>query len=134
MNTDFFLQNSVWFGAAIASGSLLAYSYWRERGLTEVLGTVGAIQLINREHGQLLDVRPAKQYANGHASGAKHIELNQLSTALSQLDSKHPWLVIGSETEAGRALKLLKGRGLRAYALEGGHNAWVQAGLPVTRD
>lgn len=134
MNTQFLLQNSVWFGAALASGGMLAHSYWRERGLTEVVSTLGATQLINREDAQVLDVRSAKAFATGHLHAAKHIEIAALAERTKELDAKRPVVIVGSEGEASRALKVLKAAGLRAYALQGSVTAWQQAGLPIVKN
>ena len=124
----------MWFGAALASGGMLAYSYWRERGLTEVVSTLGATQLINREDAQVLDVRSAKAFATAHLHAAKHIEIAALAERTKELDAKRPVVIVGSEGEASRALKVLKAAGLRAYALQGSVTAWQQAGLPVAKN
>jgi hydroxyacylglutathione hydrolase len=82
---------------------------------------------------QLLDVRAATEFAEGHISGAQHRFLGKLLRELHQLDRSRP--VVAQCLGGGRsaiATSLLQHAGFDAINMQGGYQAWVQAGLPVT--
>lgn len=96
-----------------------------------------ATQLINREGGIVVDVRPGAEYATGHIIDALNLPLAELETCRAELDphkDKPVIAVCGNGPAAGRAARLLRGAGFaRAVALRGGIAAWQGAHLPLTR-
>jgi len=105
---------------------------------------------------QLLDLRPPEAYAAGHIPSAIHIDLWGVSLidtdpaplkafmwmiehvmAVHGVDASTPVVVYDehSGVRAARAFWFLEHFGHPAVRLlDGGFNAWVAAGLPVTRD
>jgi rhodanese-related sulfurtransferase len=83
----------------------------------------------------LVDVREPEEYAQGHAPGATLIPLGQLEQRLSELGSRKDRpiaLICRSGSRSGKAQALLEKVGFtKAVNVEGGMNAWSQAGLPV---
>lgn len=83
---------------------------------------------------QVLDVRPADEFAMSHLPGAINIPLGQLKKRLSTLDPtkeivaycRGPYCVLSFETVA-----LLRKKGFKARRLEDGLPEWKAAGLPV---
>jgi rhodanese-related sulfurtransferase len=83
----------------------------------------------------LVDVREPAEYAQGHAPGATLIPLGQLEQRLAELGSRKDRpiaLICRSGSRSGKAQVLLEKAGFtKAVNVEGGMNAWTQAGLPV---
>lgn len=83
---------------------------------------------------QVLDVRPADEFAMGHLPGAINIPLDQLKKRLSALDPakeivaycRGPYCVLSFETVA-----ILRKKGFNTRRLEDGLPEWRAAGLPV---
>jgi thiosulfate/3-mercaptopyruvate sulfurtransferase len=104
----------------------------------------------------LLDLRPPEAYAAGHVSGAIHIDLWGVSLidtdpapltafmwmiehvlAVHGVDAATPIVVYDDQSgvRAARAFWFLEYFGHPSVRLlDGGFNAWVAAGLPVTRE
>jgi thiosulfate/3-mercaptopyruvate sulfurtransferase len=104
----------------------------------------------------ILDLRPAEDFAAGHIPGAVHVDLWGVSLidtdpaplkafmwmidhvlALRGVDGETPIVVYDEQSgiRAARAFWFLEYFGHpRVQMLDGGFNAWVRAGLPVTRD
>jgi rhodanese-related sulfurtransferase len=98
-----------------------------------------------RERGQaveLIDVRTPAEYRAGHAAGAKLLPLDQLNQATlptqlqqSAAGPEQPlYLTCQSGLRAQQAAERLMGAGYSNLVLvEGGTQAWKQAGLPMQR-
>lgn len=104
----------------------------------------------------LLDLRPPEEYAAGHISGAIHVDLWGVSLidtdpaplkafmwmvehvlAVHGVDATIPVVVYDEQSgvRAARAFWFLEHFGHPSVRLlDGGFNAWIGAGLPVTRD
>lgn len=94
-------------------------------------------------HGQLashtvIDVRTPGEYAAGHVPGALNVPLDRVGEALTELRTvagREALLVVcASGARATKACETLELAGAGAVLLEGGTNAWVEAGLPVERN
>lgn len=107
------------------------------RGVATVR-TIGASQLSDllvgdtNGHGyHLVDVRSAKEFADGHIPAATHIHLGHLPKRIEELDRGRPVLVYCQH--GGRssiATSLLLASGIEAVTnLRGGFAAWRQLGL-----
>jgi rhodanese-related sulfurtransferase len=84
---------------------------------------------------RVLDVRSAAEFEHGHIHGAYNVPLHLLSEHAAEMRAAlgHPVvLVCQSGQRARRAEDVLRAAGLTAVrVLDGGMNAWQQAGLPV---
>ena len=83
----------------------------------------------------LIDVREPNEWRAGHAKGARHIPLGQLSAHLARLPKDKELLFIcASGSRSGVATSLARGAGLdKALNVRGGMQAWLWAGLPAVR-
>jgi rhodanese-related sulfurtransferase len=87
----------------------------------------------------LLDVRAPAEYAEVHVPQARNEPLDQLQpkkiVASGALPNGQPvYLLCRTGVRAGKAAEKFAAEGLdRGVVIEGGTQAWIQAGLPVTR-
>lgn len=78
----------------------------------------------------LLDIREQHEWDAGHAVGAVHIPQGALSPAV--LDVTQTYLMIcRSGVRSANATAALTQAGYTASNVEGGMNAWSNAGLPM---
>ena len=87
---------------------------------------------------RLLDVRTPGEYAAAHVPGAKLIPLDELDAAGfcrdQGSDCSPVYVLCQSGGRARRAIEKLKSAGVPDCVLvEGGTQAWIEAGLPVNR-
>ena len=97
--------------------------------------TEAATWIKDKKDLQLIDVRTAGEYADGHLAGAKLIPVQELEDRLSEVDKGKPVLLYcRSGHRSGNALKVLRDHGYTdAKHVQGGINAWKASGLPVTK-
>jgi rhodanese-related sulfurtransferase len=83
---------------------------------------------------QLVDVRSATEFATAHLPGALNIPLEQIERRTEDLEANVPVvLVCQTGTRARMASALLAASGKDLVVLEGGTQAWLQAGYPAVR-
>jgi hydroxyacylglutathione hydrolase len=112
---------------------------WREAGLkVAVIPQVSVDQLHNRitdEELQIVDVRRAPEYQNGHVPRALHSPLASLEQNASKLllDKTKPTAVIcAGGYRSSAATSLLENSGFtNLLNVTGGTGAWINAGYPV---
>ena len=85
----------------------------------------------------VLDVRTPGEFGAGHLAGAKNIDFNEseFGSELAKLDRDKTYLVhCGAGGRSTRALETFQKLGFKSVVhLDGGYNAWVQAGKPVEK-
>jgi rhodanese-related sulfurtransferase len=81
----------------------------------------------------LLDVREQSEWNEGHINGAVLIPLGELSTRLSEIPADRDVLIIcRSGNRSTQARDQLRSAGYpNTTSIDGGMNAWINAGLPV---
>lgn len=133
----FLIDNWALILVAFVSGGLLI---WPAVGRSVRSGGVtpeGAVQLINRERGVVVDVCETEEFAHGHVTGARNIPLNQLEQRLPEtVKNKTVPLILVCQTggRAQRALATAKALGYdKAVVLGGGLKAWKEANLPLEK-
>ncbi len=134
-SSSFLADNWYWILAAATSGGLLLMQQLRDAGGSG-LSPAQAVQLINREKAQVIDVCEPAEHAAGHITGARNLPLASLGEAKGLPSNKQIPLVVVCATgqRSGRAVAQLQKMGYeRAQALQGGLKAWREANLPVTR-
>lgn len=106
------------------------------RAVEGTLGVAEAKRKLDAKDGILVDVREPNEWSAGHAPGARHIPLGQLTTRLDDLPRNQTiMLVCQSGARSGLATRMLRQQGFdRAINVEGGMTAWQRQGLPVTRE
>lgn len=131
----FFIDNIFLIAIVLVSGGALLWPSLTVRGKR---GSPQDItMLINRGKTTILDVRDAKEYAEGHLPEAKNIPLAELDKRLPELDKfkSRSLIVVGKSDARGSAAaaKLGKAGFADVVNLEGGVAAWQKAGLPLAK-
>jgi rhodanese-related sulfurtransferase len=132
----FIFDNWMLITVAFASGSLLLWPVIQGVA-TAGLDANGAVMLINREKGVVIDVCEPAEFAAGHVGGAKNIPLNQLEAKLAGTVKNKALpliLVCQSGARSNRAVAIAKKLGYeQAQSLGGGLASWRAANLPVEK-
>jgi rhodanese-related sulfurtransferase len=131
----FFIDNIFLVAIVLVSGGALLWPTLTVRGKR---GSPQDITLlINQGKATILDVRDAKDYADGHLLNARHIPLAELDQRIGELDKfKNRSLIVVGKSDArgsAAAAKLAKAGFADVVNLEGGVAAWQKAGLPLTK-
>lgn len=82
---------------------------------------------------QFIDVREPQEYAEGHAAGARLVPLNTIFTNTGQIAAGEPVVFICKVGQrSALAAEYAAAIGWeRLYNVEGGTDAWKEAGLPI---
>ena len=132
--TDY--TNLVLIAVALISGGLLLWPAISRRGRGG-LSAAEATQLINRRNAVVIDLRPSADFANGHLPSARHIEFAELQAKVGQLvknKSNPVLLVCQTGQQSHKAVRIVEDAGYaEVHVLQGGLNAWQQAGMPVVK-
>ena len=94
--------------------------------------------LVNRESGVVVDSRSEKDYKAGHIIDAIHLDNEKVTKndfATLEKHKDNPIIVVCSAgiSASKVANQLTKAGFTRVNLLKGGMNAWLSAGLPVTK-
>jgi len=135
---EFFKDNVLLIGLALGSGiMLLLPSFKKGAGGVPNLSTAEAINLINRNHALVLDVREDTEFASGHIVDAKHIPLAKLAERLNELSKYKDKPILVNCQRGMRSAKaceiLRKAEFKQVNNLQGGLDAWLAAKLPVVK-
>ncbi len=85
--------------------------------------------------GWLLDVREANEWVAGHAPGAIHIPLGELSQRSGEVPSDQTvYVICRSGHRSANATLALNDGGWHAVNVAGGMQQWAAAGKPMTAD
>ena len=132
----FILDNWMLISVALASGFMLFLPVM-QGAATAGLSPQLAVQMINREKAQVIDVCSAEEFAAGHLIGARHVPLDQLEQQIAGVaknKSQPLILVCASGLRSKRAVAVAKKLGYeQAHSLTGGLKAWKEANLPVEK-
>lgn len=137
MTQEFLLHNSWLIVLAVGSGMML---FWPmlNRGGGNRISVAQATLLINQKKAVLLDVRePDVAEKMGRVVNAKAIEIKELKDKAPSLvkNKAHPIVVLCQTGQrSGAAAAVLKATGYtEVYVLDGGINAWAEAGMPIKK-
>ncbi len=136
--TDFIANNLIltlaFLGVTLA---LVLGELSRLRRKYQMISPSRLTELVNREQGVVVDLRPQADYEKGHIAGALHLHLSQFSAehkALAKARDLPVILVCPRGVTAGPAADRLVAAGFsRVHVLDGGIAAWQQAELPLGR-
>jgi rhodanese-related sulfurtransferase len=96
-----------------------------------------AHSMVSSQGALLLDVREPSEYAAIHASSAKLIPLGEVGLRLKEIEAykdKPVAVICRSGRRSAKAVALLQEAGFtQAVNVQGGTNAWEQAGLEVIK-
>jgi rhodanese-related sulfurtransferase len=80
----------------------------------------------------LLDVREPEEWTAGHAPGALHIPMGQLSARSTEIPRDETvYVICRSGVRSARAAQALAGAGWQAINVAGGMQDWAAAGRPM---
>jgi len=121
---------------------LLSLLLWNIFGTTvsgvAEISPMEVTRLMNHEKAVVLDVRPEKNYAEGHVLNAINIppeKSDAQADVVKQYREQPVILFADTAPEAVRVARLLKQQGfMRLYTLKGGAQSWRTANLPLLRD
>jgi rhodanese-related sulfurtransferase len=83
----------------------------------------------------LLDVREPDEWAAGHAAGATHLPMSELTRRMDELPDGDPLYVIcRSGGRSARVVAYLSAQGYPAVNVEGGMQAWARQGREIVAD
>ncbi|HEX2565404.1 MAG TPA: rhodanese-like domain-containing protein [Burkholderiales bacterium] len=100
------------------------------------VSTAQATHLINREDALVIDVREPGEFGGGHILGARNVPLARVDGSGELAKRKDKPVIVycdGGERAAKAAAALRKLGFSRVVNLNGGLQAWQQAGLPVEK-
>ena len=130
-------HNLMLIAIAIASGVMLAWPLIRGANRSGTLSTLQATQLINQKDAVVIDIRDQADYQRGHILNAKSFPDKVLAERKTELEKlKSAPIIVSCDTgqRAGPAAQKLREMGFtEVFVLQGGLNAWREAGLPVTK-
>ncbi|MEN9771564.1 MAG: hypothetical protein RJA58_207 [Pseudomonadota bacterium] len=138
----FITENIILIMAAFLSGALLVWPVVTRGTSARVINTLGATQLLNSEDAILIDLRETRELSRGMAPQALHIPMSTLPSQMEDIKAKANKgktqlpviLMCQSGWRGNKAGRMLKKAGIEAvFNLEGGFDAWQQAGLPVKK-
>ena len=133
---SFVIQNWYLILAALVSGGMLVWPLIVSGSQGAAVGTAGAVQLINREKGVVIDVSEPAEFAAGHVVGARNAPLASLEGSKELPSNKTLPLIVVCATgaRASKAVAKLTERGhTRVHVLRGGMGGWRGAELPVEK-
>ena len=122
------------FATLVIATALFACKKEQKRG-TEQIAPAAFEKEMTADAGQLIDVRTPKEYNEGHLNGAKnlHIYDQNFITRLDSLDKDETvYVYCKAGGRSAEAVETLEGKGFKHIVeLEGGMDAWKEAGKPV---
>jgi len=132
----FIIDNWMLIAIALSSGGMLMWPVLQ--GATAVgIDSAGAIQLINREKANVVDVSDATEFAAGHIVGSKNVPMTELEAKLAGAVKNKTLplvLVCQSGARSAKAVDIAKKLGYeQAQSLQGGLKSWKAANLPVEK-
>ena len=140
MNVDVlkFVQENIFLvGVAVASGGMLVWPMFSRGTGGPSVGTVEAVQLMNRQDAIVIDIRDAAEYASGHVLNARNLPAAELEARIGELEKfkERPVIVTcDSGSRSGPAAATLRNKGFtQAVSLTGGIAAWKAASLPTEK-
>lgn len=98
-----------------------------------MIPTITLAQLSERNRrGQLIDVRSPSEFAAGHIPGATNIPMDQIEGRLDDLPPDSPLILVCQKGQRAEMTAHLLAPCKREIAvLQGGTDAWIEAGRPV---
>ncbi len=83
----------------------------------------------------LLDVREADEWNAGHAPGARHLPMSELTTRMGEVPADDPlYVVCRSGGRSARVVQYLAAQGHPALNVDGGMQQWAAGGRPVVAE
>lgn len=118
----------------LAEVERLSHTYLNEKQSMEAISAKELLERLSRDEVTLLDVRPVNEYEAGHIPGAIHLQPDEVSERLQELQDvktivaycRGPYCVYSYEV-----INALREYGIEASRLKDGLPEWKAAGFPV---
>ena len=137
MLEKFIAEQWVMIAVAVTSGLMLIWPMIAGARKSGMLSTLQATQLINQKDAVVLDIRDQGEYAAGHILNAKSIPAKVFDERKAELEKlKSTPIIVSCDTgqRAGPAAQKLRDMGFaEVHVLQGGLQAWREAGLPTSK-
>ncbi len=137
MIEKFVIDNWPLIAVAFASGAMLVWPLVAGGRGGARLSTLQATQLINQRDAVIIDIRDQADYARGHITNSKNLPAKVLDERKAEIDKlKEIPVIVSCDTgmRAGASAEKLRALGVKeVFTLQGGLNAWRDAGLPVSK-
>ena len=134
-----FVANHIFlFSLLIAILTLLIWNFYGDMlsGI-KMIDPDEVTRLINREDAKVVDIRPQKDFEDGHIIDAFSISIEQLADKLDKLkryrDKGIIFCCASGSVSAKEARKLMNEGYEKVYCLKGGILSWQNANLPLTK-
>ena len=132
-----FIANHLFLVSLLAAiSSLLIWNlFFSAMGSSQIV-PAEVTRLINHENAEILDIRTADDFENGHIINAVNMDAATLGEREKELEKyKDKTVVIcGQGQESIRVARSLRMKGFeKLFSLKGGISAWQGASLPLTR-
>jgi rhodanese-related sulfurtransferase len=89
-------------------------------------------ELLEQGEANVIDVRDDEEWEAGHIAGARHVELGDLTAEAESIDRERTVVFhCRSGDRSGMAADAFREAGYDAYNMDGGLDAWADAGLPL---
>jgi rhodanese-related sulfurtransferase len=88
-------------------------------------------QLRDREGVPLIDVREPDEFAAGRVPGAVNLPMSQLGQRLDELPDGAFDVICKVGGRSARVAEALNARGYEVVNVDGGTDAWIEAGFPI---
>ncbi|WP_300013311.1 rhodanese-like domain-containing protein [Pseudonocardia sp.] len=83
----------------------------------------------------LLDVREADEWNAGHAPGARHLPMSELTVRIGEVPADDPlYVVCRSGGRSARVVQYLVAQGRPAVNVGGGMQQWAAGGRPLVAE
>ena len=105
------------------------------KGKSKALNVTKAVQVVNQHDGVFVDIRPADQFKAASIAQSRNLPSADIATRHNSLPKDKPLIVVCERgRNASAAAAQLRKLGYdNVFSLEGGIQAWTQAGMPVRR-
>jgi rhodanese-related sulfurtransferase len=137
---NFLIDNIFLVLIAFVSGGMLVWPLVSKARGVKLIGTLEATQLLNSKNAILVDLREDNQIVGGIVPQALKLPMSNFHEGILELKKKSKLhkntvpiiLLTSSGTGASSVVKKLEQDGfVEVFGLDGGFEAWKQAGLPV---
>ena len=119
---------------AVSSGLMLLWPIIQRQRAGSMVNPTQAVQLINHQDALVVDIRPLASFQTGHIPNARNVPLSDLDNKMASLPRDKPVILTcdRGQIAVGAAAKLRQAGLSQVSVLEGGLNAWLQAGMPTS--
>ena len=137
MIEKFVIDNWPLIAVALVSGGMLVWPLAAGGRGGAKLSTLQATQFINDRDAVVIDIRDQAEFARGHIVNAKNLPAKLLDERKAEVEKwKDKPVIVSCDTgmRAASSADKLRTLGVKeVFVLQGGVNAWRDAGLPVSK-